>query len=123
MYEDTLPHPATFIRSELFDKVGLYDESLKIVADWKFFIVALVKYDASYRYIDKVFSTFYFDGISSAKENIETLMQEREKVITDEFSILKEDTIDYLKLRHTIRSLRSSRKVKWLTKFNLINRF
>lgn len=31
-----IPHPASFIKRELFQKIN-YDESLKIVADWSFF--------------------------------------------------------------------------------------
>jgi glycosyltransferase involved in cell wall biosynthesis len=28
--KDTLPHPATFIKKELFDRIGLYDENLRM---------------------------------------------------------------------------------------------
>ena len=34
----TLPHQTSFIQRALFDKYGFYDESLKIVSDWKWFM-------------------------------------------------------------------------------------
>lgn len=37
LIKGTLFHPSTFIKRELFEKYGYYDETLKIVADWKFF--------------------------------------------------------------------------------------
>ena len=40
---DTLPHPATFIRASLFSKIGMYDESFKIVSDWKFFMESICR--------------------------------------------------------------------------------
>jgi glycosyltransferase involved in cell wall biosynthesis len=58
LYHDTLPHQSTFIRKILFEKIGYYDENIKIVSDWKFFILALIKHNATYKHIDAVFSTF-----------------------------------------------------------------
>lgn len=66
--KDTLPHPASFIKRELFDTIGLYDTSLKVVADWKFFILSIIKHKASYTYLDEELVYFYFDGISSKPE-------------------------------------------------------
>ena len=40
-YINTIPHQSTFIRRELFIK-SMYDENLKIVADWKFFMEKIV---------------------------------------------------------------------------------
>jgi len=77
LMEDTLPHPASLISKKLFDKVGFYDSSLKIVADWKFFILAIIKYKASYKYLDEDIAHFYFDGISSNTNNQRLIKNER----------------------------------------------
>ncbi len=122
LYHDTLPHPATFIKKELFDKIGFYDENLNIVSDWKWFVIALAKFNATYQHYDSILSTFYFDGISSKKENIEKLLKERTLVLKNEFSIFKEETEEYIHLKNSIADFRNSRKTKWLMKFNLINR-
>src|SRR5690606_29358309 len=65
LYEGHLPHPATFIKRTLYDIVGFYDENLKIVSDWKFFIESICKYSFSYVKVDQTLSTYYSDGMSS----------------------------------------------------------
>ena len=37
-YTSSINHPSTYIKRELFDIYGLYDESYKIVSDWKWFL-------------------------------------------------------------------------------------
>lgn len=120
---NTLPHPATFIRATLFNKIGLYDESLKIVSDWKFFIKSICKYNCSYIKIDKVLSTFYLDGLSSKSQNKELILNEREEVLKDEFAIFIDDANELNYLRIVVNNLRKSRKIKWLIKLGLIDRF
>lgn len=88
LYFGSLPHPATFIKKTLFEKVGFYDENLKIVSDWKFFILALFKYHCTYIKINKTISTFYADGISTNKDN----SRERNQVLKEYF---KEYILDY----------------------------
>jgi len=122
LFEDTLPHPATCIKKSLFAKIGLYDETLKIVSDWKWFILALVKHNVNYKYYNTVFSTFYLDGISSQKESVTHLLKERNLVLNTEFPLFTEDTKSLIELRKTVADFKNSRKTKWLTKFNLINR-
>ncbi len=114
LYEDSLPHPATFIKRNLFDKVGLYDENLKIVSDWKFFILALVNHNATYKFINNIFSTFYLDGICSDKENLEQIKKERNEVIKSNFSTLEADIIELNRPKSILEKLRSSKRFKWL---------
>ena len=123
LYQDTLPHPATFIKKYLFEKVGLYDERLKIVSDWKFFILALAKHNVSYRYNEATLSTFYLDGISSNSENFNKLFKERDTVIDEHFPLLKEDMVELTMLRTNIDEFKNSKKTKWLMKLNLLNKF
>jgi glycosyltransferase involved in cell wall biosynthesis len=77
LFKETLPHQSTFIKRALFDRVGHYDESLKIVADWKFFIIAITKREATYKHVDAVLSNFYLDGLSSTND----FSQERRVVL------------------------------------------
>lgn len=93
LYFEYLPHPATFIKKELFDIVGLYDESFKIVSDWKFFILAVHRYHCSYLKVDETLSTFYLDGISSQGN----YLYERKQVLEDYFSA---SILDYEELRN-----------------------
>lgn len=97
---DTLPHPATFIKAFLFEKIGLYDESLKIVSDWKFFIIALIKHNATYKHIDAVFSTFYLDGISS----LEDYSKDRNLVLNEYFSEYVSDYDELFSNRNELKN-------------------
>lgn len=102
LYESSLPHPSTFIRRELFEIVGFYDENLKIVSDWKFFLLALFKYNCSYYKVDKTLSVFYLDGIS----NREDYSQERIDVLKSFFYGYIEDYEFMLSNRDFINSNR-----------------
>lgn len=86
-YFESLPHPACLISRRLFDQYGLYDTTLKIASDWKFFLLAVAKYNCTYKYVDREISTFSFDGLSSKKENIETLENERRSTLKKNFNL------------------------------------
>ena len=103
--------------------MGLYDENLKLVSDWKFFILALFKFNCTYHKINAVLSTYYMDGMSSALENRDLLNQEREQVLDLDFKGYIEDTNELLKLRKTISNLRNSKKIGWLVKLGLLHKF
>jgi hypothetical protein len=70
-----LPHQAMFIKKILFEKYGGYNENLKMVSDWEFYLLSIFKYNCSYCYIDYVISYFNIEGFSSRIEN-ETLQKE-----------------------------------------------
>ena len=91
LYLGTLPHQATFINKELFKTVGMYDESIEIVSDWKFFILALFKYHCSYKKIDVTLSIFHFDGISADVKNKEKMRKERKQVLEEYFDAYLQD--------------------------------
>lgn len=82
---DSLPHPASFIQRSLFDKLGYYNESLKIVSDWGFFLTAIFKHQVSYKHIPKVFSVFHLDGISSATANNNLIANEKRQILQTAF--------------------------------------
>ena len=69
-YSLSLPHPSSFIRRSLFDKYGLYDESLKIVSDWKWFLQAVVLGKERVIYANIDVSFFDMTGISSANRSL-----------------------------------------------------
>lgn len=100
LYHETLPHQSTFIRKELFEKIGYYDEDIKIVSDWKFFIVALIKHNATYKHIDAVFSTFYLDGISF----LENYSNDRNLVLNEYFSQYVSDYDELFKNRNELKN-------------------
>lgn len=84
-YFESIPHPACLISRRLFDSFGLYDTSLKIVSDWKFFLLVVVKHKCSYKYVDELISTFYLGGMSSMIENIDAVLAERRAILRKYF--------------------------------------
>ena len=121
--KDTLPHPSTFIKASLFDKVGLYDESLKIVSDWKFFMESVCKFNSTYKRIDQTLSTFYLDGLSSDSGNKTLIFEESQRVLKTEFKAYINDINQFYELKATVLSLKKSRKIKVLIKLGLLNKF
>lgn len=120
---DTLPHPATFIKKTIFDTVGLYDETLKIVSDWKFFVLALFKYNCSYLKVDSILTSYYLDGLSSSPENKELILAERQQILESNFSPFLDDIVELRDFKRTISNLRKSKIIKILIKLGLLNKF
>ncbi len=128
LFNDTIPHQGTFIKKTLFQIVGLYDENLKIVSDWKFFLLALIKHNCSYNKIEKTLSIFYLGGISSKAENITLNDFERNSVIESEFPMIKALHDENVNINNVLNFLKNklylyklSRKYRLLKFFGLIN--
>ena len=64
---DCISHPSTYIKRELFEKYGYYDEQYKIVSDWEKWIVFYQNH-ARYSHLSFLCATFNYCGIS-AKAN------------------------------------------------------
>ena len=111
------------IKKQLFDTLGYYDADLKIVADWKFLILALIKHNASYKKVPGIYTNFYLGGISSNANSASLMQQERQAVLEAEFPILLEDLKQYYKLTRILRNLRKSKKLKLLVKWGFIDSF
>ncbi len=62
---DVVKHQSSFIKRSLFDTVGLYNEELKIVSDWEFFLKTIGLGNVSYRYLDVDIACFDNDGVSN----------------------------------------------------------
>lgn len=121
--KDTLPHPATFIKKEAFEKTDFYNESFKIVADWKFFIDAICKYNLSYKKVNTIFSTFYLGGMSSNPENRTIKYNEIQKVLESDYPAYVLDIDHILVNNEIINNLRRSWIVKLLVKLGFLNKF
>ena len=63
-YSSTIPHQGAFIKKWLLDKYP-YDETLKITADWKFFVDAVVFENCTISFINVPVSMFDTEGVST----------------------------------------------------------
>lgn len=103
-FTENLPHQASFIKRELFNKIFYYNEALKIVSDWEFLIFAICKANISYKHLPIVVSLYDGNGISSDSNNYKMMYAERDIVLSKHFPAFKDD---YAKI-----SLFKQRRVK-----------
>lgn len=115
---DTLPHQSTFFRRGLFDN-SPYDESLKLVADVKFYIQKICVEQCSVQLINNVICRREPDGISNA--NNERRLQEHRQIVAevlpsgaiqDYETLYRLDKSTMYKLMRLIENIQTR---KWLT--------
>ena len=68
--DGAIGHPTSFISSQLFKILGPYDEKLQIVADWKFFLMARINPNITFRKINITLTVFGMDGISYLNKDL-----------------------------------------------------
>ncbi len=80
-YSGTMNHDCCYIRRDVYEKYGLYDENLKIVSDWKWFLQAIGLGNVKPVYVDIDVTIFDASGISES--NLALRNQERRKVLEE----------------------------------------
>ena len=83
MYTGTLNHDPAYIRRDLFEKYGFYDEDMKIVSDWKWYLQAIILGGEKPQYIDVDVTLFDMTGISENVKSKERIQKERKKVLIE----------------------------------------
>ena len=92
-YTGTLNHSSAYIKRSLFETYGLYDESLKIVSDWKWYLQIIALNGVIPFYTDLDVTLFDMYGVSTL--NLDLGKSERQQVLNE---ILHESVIsDYEK--------------------------
>ena len=89
LYLTTLPHQGSFIRRALLNSHP-YDEELRIVADWKFWIQTIIFDNVKVDNTNTIVALYDVTGISSGKDsrNFTLYKIEREKVRNEYFPYL-----------------------------------
>ena len=78
-YRGTIEHTSAYIRRAMFDKVGMYDESLRIVSDYKWYFDAVLNHNALVAFTDIYVS--YFDNTGISSTNLTLDKAERRQVL------------------------------------------
>ena len=81
LYKSTIQHPSAYIRRDLFNIYGMYDESLKIVSDWKWYLISVGLNNAKVDFAD-VYVTF-FDTTGISCTNFALDKNERRQVLEE----------------------------------------
>ena len=89
-YIGTLNHSSAYIKRSLFDTYGLYDESLKIVSDWKWYLQVIALNGVIPIYKDIDVTIFDMTGISTVNSRLDK--EERLQVLSGilPISVLKD---------------------------------
>ncbi len=91
----SLPHQASLIRRDVFNEIGLFNETYRIVSDFDFFLRAILIFHKSYQKVNIDFSYFNMDGISHNKSFFDLAKQESIACLKIHFPDMAEDLIEY----------------------------
>ena len=108
-YEQNIPHQAAMIRRELFERYGFYDETLKIVSDWKWFLKVVGLHGEKPVYAPITLAYYDQTGISSA--NIPLVYEERRAVLSE--LIPASIRADYRERDLDVRMVRRLKRYPW----------
>lgn len=110
-FTGTLNHSPAYIKRSLFDKYGLYDEQLKIVADWKWYLQVIIFGNEQIEYRNIDVTIFDMNGISTVNRNLDKA--ERKEVLATLFppALLK----DYEQWAFPIEQMKRLKRY-WVTR-------
>ena len=111
-YTGTLNHSPAYIWRDLFDKYGLYDETLKIVSDWKWYLQAIILGEEKPVYADIDVTLFDMNGISETNKELDRA--ERKKVLSE--LIPSTILVDYDKWAFPIDQMKRLKRHPWAYK-------
>ncbi len=112
MYTGTLNHDPAYIRRDLFEKYGYYDESLKIVSDWKWYLQAIILGGEKPQYVDMNVTLFDMTGISETNKKLDKA--ERKQVLEQLFP--RTILVDYENYAFPIDQMKRLQRHPWAYK-------
>ena len=81
-YKGTLNHDCAYIRKDLFEKYGLYNENMKICSDWEWYVRAIVLGGEKTVYTNIDVTIFDMTGISESDgKNKDIILKERREYL------------------------------------------
>lgn len=108
-FRGTLNHSPAYIRRSLFDEYGYYDESLKIVSDWKWYLQVIILGGEKPVYVDVDVTLFDMTGISETNKELDS--EERKRVLRE--LIPAPILADYEKWSYSIVQMRRLKRHPW----------
>jgi glycosyltransferase involved in cell wall biosynthesis len=82
-YTREICHQAAFIKRCLFDENGFYNESLKVVSDWEFFLKTIILSVSKYKHVNLIISVYTTGGFGY--QNPQLYLAERQQVLEVNF--------------------------------------
>lgn len=117
----SIGHNASFIKRNLFEKLGLYNENNKIVSDWEFFVNVFIKHKCSYRYYDEIITVMQSGGISTNSKYHAIQLKERMEAIKRVLPEFYDTAVEYYELKNELAYYKNSRLVQLIKKIQNSN--
>ena len=112
MFTGTLNHDPAYLRRDLFERYGYYDESLKIVSDWKWYLQAIILGGEKPQYVDLDVTLFDMTGISETNKELDKA--ERQQVLARLFP--EAVLADYERFAFPIDQIKRLKRHPWAYK-------
>ena len=112
MFTGSLNHDSAYIRRDLFDKYGYYDENLKIVSDWKWFLQSIILGGEQPQYVDFNVTLFDMTGVSETNKELDSA--ERKMVLEQLFP--KAVLADYEQYAFPLSQIKRLQRHPWAYK-------
>lgn len=95
-------HQNALIRRSLFDRIGLFDESLRLSSDWLFFLKAAYSKKVSFRHVGPPIVEYSIGGISSRSGSGDIIRREREYGIRQVFGDVAPTILELIEFRDSV---------------------
>jgi glycosyltransferase involved in cell wall biosynthesis len=83
------PHPATVVDRRVFDKVGLFDTTYSLAADYEWYLRAFHRCDCSFHRVDTIVTDFSCNGLTSSAKMAGLLERENEEIRQKYYSCIE----------------------------------
>ena len=80
LMNSNFPHPATLYKKEIFNKVGFFNLTYRILSDYEWNVRALIVEKIKFQYINTIVTVFFVDGVSNSLANADTIKNEQDKI-------------------------------------------
>jgi len=103
----SLPHQSTLFHKKVFEQMGGYDESYRIVADRAFYVRCLLSGDFAFKHIKQALVHFDLKGVSNRPDHKAKKLEEDQKMFKEFYGPFYEDYIQMLALERQLSATRT----------------
>tara|TARA_B100001989_G_C24547543_1_gene471970 strand:- start:2224 stop:2982 length:759 start_codon:yes stop_codon:yes gene_type:complete len=100
---DNPPHTSLFLKREIYEKFGNFNESLKIASDFEFMLRVFGKNKIKTKFIDKTFVCMRSHGVSTKNIN---------NIIKSNYEVIKSFKINNLKINYLYLIMKIIKKIR-----------
>lgn len=98
----SLPHQSTFFKKQVFDTMGLYDESLKIASDRAYYIKCFLSNKIAFQHVNYALTLFDLEGLSNNSKFLALKKKEDKQIFEKYYGLYYQDYLNYVKLQEEL---------------------